>query len=257
MLCGPMAGTRPDPDRSSGSQSRVSLVTGSARGLGLAVAGRLAARGDRVHVVWRSEGESARRLRAAFGERAHRADLTEQEQVEGLLATIAAREGRLDCLVHAVGEYVSGPLCGTRPQDLRRMFASNAESAFLLFEAAREPLRAARGSAVFFGCSGLEGLRGRRSTAAYAAAKSALLVLVRGWALEEAPHGVRVNMVSPGHVPHEHAHADTLDPARLERIPLGRAGSPAEVAEAVAWLASDAAAYTTGTDLLVAGGWML
>lgn len=256
-----MASARPEPDRSGGPEGSdspaVSLVTGSARGLGLAVARRLAARGDRVHVVWRSEGESARALREAFGERAHRADLTEPEQVARLLGTIAEREGRLDCLVHAVGEYVSGPLSGTRPQDLRRMLASNAESAFLLFDVARERLRAARGSAVFFGCSGLAGLRGRRSTAAYAAAKSALLVLVRGWALEEAPHGVRVNMVSPGHVPHEHAHADTLDPERLAAIPLGRAGRPGDVAEAVAWLTSQAASYTTGTDLLVSGGWML
>src|SRR5438876_445034 len=84
----------------------------------------------------------------------------------------------------------------------------------------------ARGHAVFFGTSGLAGFRARRATAAYAAAKSALFVLVKSWALEEAPHGVTVNLVSPGHVPHAGAHPDTLDEERLRAIPLGRPGTP-------------------------------
>src|SRR5262245_41616238 len=236
---------------------KVALVTGSARGLGLAVARELRARGERVHVAWRSEGESARALRDEFGARAHRADLLEPRAAEALVAAVLAQDGRLDHAVHAVGEYVSGPLEGTALADLRRMLASNAESAFVFFGAVREPLRAARGRAVFFGTSGLAGFRARRATAAYAAAKSALLVLVRSWALEEAPHGVTVNLVSPGHVPHAHAHPDTLDEQRLAAIPLGRPGTPEDVARAVAFLCSDQASYTTGTELLVGGGWML
>ncbi|NOT29876.1 MAG: SDR family oxidoreductase, partial [Planctomycetes bacterium] len=154
-------------------------------------------------------------------------------------------------------EYVSGPLESASLSDLRRMLASNVESAFVFFGAARPALRAARGRAVFFGTSGLPGFRARRTTAAYAAAKSALFVLVKAWALEEAPHGVTVNLVSPGHVPHEHAHPDTLDAELLGKIPLGRPGTPADVARAVAFLCSDEASYTTGTELLVSGGWML
>jgi NAD(P)-dependent dehydrogenase (short-subunit alcohol dehydrogenase family) len=236
---------------------KVALVTGSARGLGLAVARHLAARGERVHVVWRSAGATARALEREFGARAHHADLEDARQAEALVAAVLAQDGRLDHAVHAVGEYVSGPLAGTTPAELRRMWTSNVESAFSLFGAVRPALRAARGRAVFFGTSGLDGFRARRSTAAYAAAKSALFVLVRGWALEEAPHGVTVNLVSPGHVPHAHAHADTLDAERLARIPLGRPGTPEDVARAVAHLCSDAASYTTGTELLVSGGWMI
>jgi len=236
---------------------RVALVTGSARGLGLAVARHLQARGEHVHVVWRSESEAARALRDEFGARAHRADLLEARQAETLVQAVLAAEGRLDHAVHAVGEYVSGPLEKTSAADLRRMLASNVESAFAFLGAVRPALRAARGRAVFFGTSGLDGLRARRETAAYAAAKSALLVLVKSWAVEEAPHGVTVNLVSPGHVPHAHAHPDTLDEQRLARIPLGRPGRPEDVARAVAFLCSDDAAYTTGTELLVSGGWML
>lgn len=245
------------PSRSEVALGRVALVTGSARGLGLAVARHLRARGERVHVVWRSENETARALRDEFGACAHRSDLQDARQAEGLVRDVLAAEGRLDHAVHAVGEYVSGPLEATSAADLRRMLASNVETAFEFFGAVRPALRAARGRAVFFGTSGLAGLRARRATAAYAAAKSALFVLVKSWALEEAPHGVTVNLVSPGHVPHAHAHADTLDEERLGKIPLGRAGTPDDVARAVAFLCSDAAAYTTGTELLVSGGWML
>jgi NAD(P)-dependent dehydrogenase (short-subunit alcohol dehydrogenase family) len=242
---------------SASETSKVALVTGSSRGLGLAVARALRERGERVHVTWRTEGESARGLRDEFGARAHRADVLEPRGAEALVRAVLASDGRLDHAVHAVGEYVSGPIADTSLADLRRMLASNAESAFVFFGAAREALRAARGHAVFFGTSGLAGFRARRTTAAYAAAKSALLVLVKSWALEEAPYGVTVNMVSPGHVPHAHAHADTLDEQRLAAIPLGRPGTPEDVARAVAFLCSDAASYTTGTELLVSGGWML
>ena len=111
--------------------------------------------------------------------------------------------------------------------------------------------------AVGLEAQGLEGLRARKTTAAYAAAKTALLVLARSWALEEAPHGVTVNLVSPGHVPHADAHPDTLDQARLASIPMGRPGRPEDLARAIAFLCSEAASYTTGTDLLVTGGYLL
>jgi 3-oxoacyl-[acyl-carrier protein] reductase len=159
--------------------------------------------------------------------------------------------------VHAVGEFTTGPLAELSPDDFRRMLRNNAETAFLVARAMRSGLRASRGSLLFFGCAGLGGLRPRREAAAYAAAKSALVVLARSLAVEEGPHGVRVNVISPGIVPHEHADPDTFEKSETARVPLGRAGTPQDVAAAAAWLCSPAAAYVTGVNLEVSGGWML
>lgn len=208
-----------------------------------------------MHVAWRSSEAAAQALRAEFGDRVHRADLEQETEARHLVERVVSTDGRLDVLVHAVGAYARGPLAGAHARTWRDLAASNVESALHAFDAARSSLRAARGSALFFTVAGLEGLRAKRDTACYAAAKSALLVLVRSWALEEAPFGVRVNAIAPGIVPHEHAAPDTLDPALHARVPLGRAGVPEDVARAALFLCSDAAAYTTGTELSVAGGW--
>lgn len=223
--------------------------------MGLACARRLASDGARVHVVWRSSAALAGPLRDEF--ELHQADVVDPAQCARLVEQVLAREGRLDVLVHAVGEYATGTLESQDVALARRMLSSNVESALAMHAAARAALRAGAGSAIYFGCSGNEHTRAWRDAALYAAAKTALLVVVRSLAVEEAPHGVRVNMVSPGHIPHAHASDDTNDPALWARIPMGVPGEPRDVAEAVAWLASPAARYVTGTNLAVGGGWRL
>lgn len=234
---------------------RIALVTGGVRGLGLAVARRLAAAGDSVHIVYRSSSEAARELKAEFAGRVHQADVTDENSVAELFRGLIERAGRLDVLVHAVGDYHSGSLEATTIADWRRMFASNLESTILLADAARPHLRAARGVMLAFGLSGLEGMRARQRIAAYAAAKTALLVYMRSLAREEAAFGVRANLISPGIIPHAQAADDAHDPRLLRQIPLGRPGTPEEVAEAAHFLCSDSARYITGVDLEVAGGW--
>jgi NAD(P)-dependent dehydrogenase (short-subunit alcohol dehydrogenase family) len=238
-----------------GEGSAVALVAGGVRGIGLAVARRLQARGDRVHITWRSSAELARERERELAGRVHRADLAEEGAAEELVGRVLERDGRLDWVVCAVGEFARGPLGAAPPELVRTLFASNVDVPLALARAAREPLRASRGALVFFGTAGLAGLRGRRTTAVYSAAKSALVVLARSLALEEAPHGVRVNVLSPGIVPHEHAEPGSFDPDRLARVPLGRPGEPSEVAEAAAWLCSPASSYVTGAELEISGGW--
>ena len=232
----------------------VVLVTGAARGIGLGVARELSARGWRTHAVHRSPAGVAE-LEERFPTRVHGADVTLAEDCRRLVDAVLERDGRLDAVVHAVGEYESGPLEGLPSDDFGRLMTSNATSAFLLVESARQALREARGSYVFFGCAGVESLRARREAAAYVAAKSALLVYMRSLALEEAPHGVRANMVSPGLVPHADASEDTH--ALAGNVPLGRPGEATDLAHAVAFLLSAEAAHVTGQNLDVAGGWLL
>ncbi|MCB9915330.1 MAG: SDR family oxidoreductase [Planctomycetes bacterium] len=244
-------------DADSAARPPVSLVTGSVRGLGLAVARAFAARGDHTHVVWRGSKLLAAERELEFPGRTHRADLARAADATRLVDEVLARDARLDHVVHAVGAYASGPLESTGFAVWREMLESNLETALHLVDAVRAPLRAARGTLVLFGCAGLEGLGARREAAAYAGAKSALLVFARSLALEEAPHGVRVNVLSPGLVPHAHAHPETSAPARVANVPLGRAGTAEEVAEAALWLSSPRSSYTLGADLPVSGGWLL
>ncbi|MDZ4775036.1 MAG: SDR family oxidoreductase [Planctomycetota bacterium] len=244
-----------DADRSNAP--RVVLVTAAARGLGLAVARAFKVRGDSVHVSWRSSSAAVPLLQREFGrEFVHRVDLARATDAEQLVAEVVALEGRLDVLVHPVGEFKAGSLERATPNDAAHMFESNVTTAMHVFAAARAALRGCRGNALFFGVAGLDSLRGRRDTALYAAAKSALLVLVRSWALEEGAHGVRVNAVSPGVIPHADADPLTLDAKLHARIPLGRAGTPEDIARAALFLCSDEARYVTGVDLPVSGGWL-
>ncbi|HTF90371.1 MAG TPA: SDR family oxidoreductase [Planctomycetota bacterium] len=239
-------------------QSKVALITGGARGLGLACARRFAQDGARVHVVYRTRNADTQALEREFPERVHQADATLEADLARVVAEVRRRDERLDHAVHAVGEFISGPLADLAPADFRRMFASNTESAFLFARAVLPALRESRGQLVFFAASGAASLRARREAAAYMAAKTALVVLARSLALEEAPNGVRINMVSPGVVAHAHADPDTFAKLEQGRVPLAASpGEPRDLAAAVAWLCSDEARLVTGADLEVAGGFGL
>ena len=233
----------------------VALVTGGIRGLGLATARLLAAQGQLVHITYhRSDGRAAK-LEAEFPGRIHQADLEDQPQSEALVQAILERDGRLDSLVHAVGNYDTGQATGAAL--LTAMWRSNAMTAMHVAAAARGAIESSQGAMVFFGCAGLEGHGPRLDSAAYAAAKSALLVLVKSLAVELALSGARANMISPGLIPHDAAHEDAMSEELLAQIPMGRPGSPAEVAAAAAFLTSDQSSYTTGANLPVSGGWMI
>ncbi|MFT7668914.1 MAG: 3-oxoacyl-[acyl-carrier protein] reductase [Planctomycetota bacterium] len=234
----------------------VTLVTGSSRGLGREIANQFQERGDKIHVVWCTDGDRGAELQEDFRGRSHRHDLTEERAAETLVERILQIDGKLDHVVHCVGDYFSANLAETSIADWRHLFESNLATAIQLAGAVRAPLRESGGSLVFFCCAGVEGLRARRSSAAYAAMKTALMVFARSLALEEASHGVRINTISPGLIPHDEAHPDTCNEELYKAVPLGRAGTVEEVAAAALWLSSEGASYAVGVDLQVAGGWL-
>lgn len=233
----------------------VALVTGGIRGLGLATARLLAAQGQLVHITYFESGDRAAKLEAEFPGRIHQVDLNDPAQATGLVQAVLQRDARLDSLVHAVGDYDTGQ--ATSAELLSAMWQSNVMTAMHMAAAARQAIESTKGAMVFFGCAGLEGHGPRLDSAAYAAAKSALLVLVKSLATELALSGSRVNMISPGLIPHDAAHADTLSAELLAKIPMGRAGGPDEIAAMAAFLTSDQSAYTTGANIPVSGGWMI
>ena len=174
------------PDSNPEDRQKVALVTGGDQGSGRGVAEALAEDGWRVHVTYRTPEKGRRAVERLGEERVHEADLVDGAAAARAVEAVIEREGRLDAVVHAVGPYATGPLSETGPETFDAMLRGNLFTAIHVVTAARAHLRAASGAYLFFGCAGLESWRAREVTTAYIAAKAALLVTVRGLALEEA-----------------------------------------------------------------------
>ncbi|MFY0408653.1 SDR family NAD(P)-dependent oxidoreductase [Solicola sp. PLA-1-18] len=239
----------------------VALVTGASRGLGAAIAEALAATGQPVAVNYASTGALAdavvSRITDAGGRAAaYRADVTSAAEVERLVAEIDAELGPVTVLVvNATGAQPTTPIEALTTDDLEPMLDFFVRSPTLLTTAVVPGMRAAgAGRIVHIGSDVVD--RAPEGNAAYVAAKSAQLGLARVAARELGRHGITVNTVQPGWVPVER-HADVpaadLD-AYLRDVPVGRAGTPAEVAASVVHLASREAAFVNGAVLAVNGG---
>lgn len=245
--------------------ARRTLVTGGTRGIGRAIALRLAADRHDLVLGYAGDHDSAEATAAEARQRGAScrvvaADLTTDDGIESLFAA-ALEDGPLTGLVNNAGATLHiGPLASTPPAVVRRTVELNLTATILCARAAVRALGTSyggRGGVIVNISSGAATLGSPGEYVQYAAAKAGVDALTLGLATEVAGERIRVVGVAPGHI-RTRMHADAGEPGRLERvapsIPLGRPGEPAEVAEAVAWLMSDAAAYVTGTTLRVAGG---
>jgi glucose 1-dehydrogenase len=231
---------------------RVALVTGAGTGIGLAVAERLQADGYALGFHTHRDDD---RSRARFDEAAARGpaiwvvgDVAEAGAAERLVGETVAALGRLDVLVNNAGITVAKPALELTGDDFDAIFSVDVKGAFLLSVAAAKAMRRGDGGAIVNVTSVHEHVP-RPGFALYAAAKAALGMLTRSLALELAPD-IRVNAVAPGAIATErNEEAEALDP----EIPLGRPGTPAEVAALVSYLAGDEAAYVSGASVLVDG----
>lgn len=243
----------------------LTLITGGTRGIGAATARRLAADGHDLvlgHVRDDAVAEECRLAVEEAGARCLvvRADLSDAGGVDRVFAA-AARHGRLTGVVNNAGATLHiGPLAETPVDVVRRTVELNLVGALLVARAAVRALGTSYGGAggvIVNVSSGAATLGSPGEYVQYAAAKAGVDTLTVGLAKEVADQGIRVVGVAPGIV-RTRIHEDAGEPGRLDRVgplvPLGRAGEPAEVADAIGWLMSDQASYVTGTTLRVAGG---
>ena len=243
------------------AHGRVALVTGSSRGLGAAIARRLARDGLAVAVNGRRGDEQAhdvgRSIRDDGGvAEAFCADVTDEQQVAELVAAIADRFGPVDVLVlNATGPQPDAPVTDVAWADHLAQLDFFVKSPVLLGAAVLPAMLARRyGRIVHIDSEVAHQPPPGRS--AYATAKSAQIGLARSWARELAPSGITVNTVAPGFVPVER-HADVPAETRaayLASVPAGRMGTPEDIAHAVSFLASAGAGFITGQRIIVDGG---
>ena len=233
---------------------RYALVTGGSSPLGAAIACRLAATGAQVAVHCHAHRAAAEAVAEACAGFVLSADLTEPAAVEALRATLAERWGRLDALVNNAA--LTTPLSweATDPAAWQQVLAVGLSAPFHTLRALAPLLAAAKGSAVNVGS--VAGLNGGSLGPAYGAAKAGLLGLTKAAARALGPQGIRVNAVCPGPVesPLVAGMPPTAIAAMVATTPLGRLATPEEVADAVAWLCSDAARFVTGQTLVIDGG---
>lgn len=233
---------------------RSAVVTGGTKNIGLAIARRLADAGYELVLNYHQDEDNAtsakRELARHTSVKLVRADVGTPAGADAVIDAARESFGRLDVLVNNVGPFLAKKLDETGIDEWQHLVDGVLSSAFYTMRLVIPLMRAqGAGCIVNIGSLNAQKARGAPSTPAYNALKSALVVLTRSVARSEGKHGIRANVVNPGMV-------DTAGVGEeiIERIPLGRLGSPKDIAAAVAWLCSDEASYVSGAVLDVHGG---
>jgi 3-oxoacyl-[acyl-carrier protein] reductase len=238
---------------------RIALVTGASQGIGRACALELAAAGATVALAARNEAklvEAVSEIEATGGKAAAFAlDVASEESIKTAAKAVLERFGKLEILVNNAGITRDGLMLRMKRADWDDILTTNLTGAFLLTQAILSPMLKNRWGRIIH-ISSVVGRTGQAGQVNYAASKAGLIGMTRAMAREFASRGITVNAVAPGYIetPMTAVLHEEQRKAMLAEIPLGRAGTDRDVAQAVAFLASDAAAYITGHVLDVNGG---
>lgn len=236
-------------------EAKTALVTGAARGIGLATARRYLASGWRVAMVDRDGDELGASAAGLNGAKAIVADVSDPGQVQEMTDSALEAFGRIDALVNNAGVADFGPIEETDFARWRTVMATNLDGVFLCSQAAIPALKATRGSIV--NIASISGVRGSTLRVAYGTSKAAVIHLTKQQAAELGEYGVRANCVAPGPVAtamSKAVHSPEIIAAYHDAIPLNRYGAEEEIASVVTFLTSEAASYVTGQTVAADGG---
>lgn len=244
-------------------KDKVALVTGGSRGIGRAIALTLASAGATVAVNYKGNQTAADAvIHEIIGHdgiaSAFQADVSQGGEVDQLFKAVIEKYGRLDILVNNAGITRDTLLLRMKEDDFDAVLNTNLRGIFLCTKAALRPMSKARGGRII-NITSVVGLMGNAGQANYAAAKAGIIGFTKSTAREMASRSITVNAVAPGYIETELTGvlSEQIRGAILENIPLGRMGTPQDVANLVCFLASDAAAYITGQTLTVDGGMVM
>jgi 2-deoxy-D-gluconate 3-dehydrogenase len=241
-------------------ENKVALVTGSASGLGAAMARALAGAGAAVAVHGNRRPADAVVVSLGTRAQAFAADLSKPEEAKALFEQVKAHFGRVDVLVNNAGTIHREDAVHVSLEDWQRVLQVNLTSSFQLSQLAAKDMLERRSGGKIINVASLLSFQGGIRVAAYAASKGGIAQVTKALANEWAQHGIQVNAIAPGYFATSNTEALRQDPVRqqqiLDRIPAGRWGEPDDLAGAVIFLASAASNYVNGTVLTVDGGWM-
>ncbi|GGC72648.1 SDR family NAD(P)-dependent oxidoreductase [Chelatococcus reniformis] len=243
---------------------KVAIITGSSRGIGRAIAERMAEHGAKVVVSSRKAGpceEVAKVINDRHGEEraiVAPANISEKEDLQRLVDATMAKWGRIDSLVcNAASNPYYGPMAGIKDEQFRKILDNNIVSNHWLIAMVAPQMQERKDGSITI-VSSIGGLRASTVLGAYSISKAADLQLARNLAAEFGPSNVRVNCIAPGLIKTDFAKALWDDPATLERststAPLRRIGTPDEIAGAAVFLASPAGSFMTGQAMVIDGG---
>jgi 3-oxoacyl-[acyl-carrier protein] reductase len=232
-------------------EGKTALVTGGSRGIGAAIARELASAGAQVVVGYRSGQEEAEAIAGEIGGRAVQADVSNAEDAKRLVD----EAGDLDLLVNNAGTTRDGVLARMSDDDWRAVLETNLSSVFYTCRAVSRGMMKRRAGSIV-NLSSIVGIHGNWGQTNYAASKAGIIGFTKSLAQELGSRGVRANVIAPGYI--KTALTEVIPEEAKEQMlsltPLGRLGDPEDVAGAVRFLCSDAAAFITGEVLVVGGG---